>query len=120
MDEPLEAPESGAIALDRPSLESYLEVEFVRPEEVDTLRAWGKMTLTAGKHKTNAFAEAAFETDLDYAVVMSRSQLGNLTQEVLPRPPEGRSKGRAAEQMADHQIGRCRPRVGWKLCLSGE
>ncbi|CAE7416296.1 TY5A [Symbiodinium microadriaticum] len=71
VDEPLVAPESGAIALDRPSLEGYLEVEFVRPKGVETLRAWGNMTLTAGKHKT--FAEA-FEEDLVYAVVMSRKQ----------------------------------------------
>ncbi|CAE7779020.1 RE1 [Symbiodinium sp. CCMP2592] len=73
VDEPLVAPESGAIALDRPSLESYLDVEFVRPKGVETLRAWGDMTLTAGKHKTKTFA-AAFGEDLVYAVTMARKQ----------------------------------------------
>ncbi|CAE7672910.1 GIP [Symbiodinium sp. CCMP2592] len=73
VDEPLVAPESGAIALDRPSLESYLDVEFVRPKGVETLRAWGDMTLTAGKHKTKTFA-AAFDEDLVYAVTMARKQ----------------------------------------------
>ncbi|CAE7315683.1 RE1 [Symbiodinium sp. CCMP2592] len=52
---------------------SYLDVEFVRPKGVETLRAWGDMTLTAGKHKTKTFA-AAFDEDLVYAVTMARKQ----------------------------------------------
>ncbi|CAE7759462.1 GIP [Symbiodinium sp. CCMP2456] len=104
VDEPLEGSESGAIALDRPSLESYLEVEFVRLKGMETLRAWGNMTLTAGKHKSKTFAEA-FEADLVYAVVMSRKQ--SLTSSWAISHKNfclARRKAAArAEQMADQQ-----------------
>ncbi|OLP86806.1 hypothetical protein AK812_SmicGene32044 [Symbiodinium microadriaticum] len=143
VDEPLVAPESGAIALDRPSLEGYLEVEFVRPKGVETLRAWGNMTLTAGKHKTKTFAEA-FEEDLVYAAVMSRKQ--SLTSSwAISYKNYALARLQAAaraEQMADQRRQKKDTRrtpptrrsqsqdlvffegedgiEEWKLCLSGE
>ena len=52
-------------------LSSYLEVEFVRPPQISTLKKWGQVVVPSGKHKLKTHAQI-FDEDLIYCLLLTR------------------------------------------------
>ena len=84
VDQELSGTEDPHLDKEKLILDHYLEVAITKPPRISTLREWGKVVLTDGKHKGSTHAET-FERDLSYSLLMAQKK--SLTS------PQGGSPG---------------------------
>ena len=71
IDQPLSGPEDSSLNEEQINLQYFATPQYVRPANVDSLRAWGQETLPSGKRKGLTFKES-FDKDMPYAAYMAR------------------------------------------------
>ena len=138
LDKPLSGQEDATLDESQINLQHFLEMSYVRPPNVGSLREWGQELLVSGKRRTLTF-EAAFGKDMPYAVYMARkitltsvwarsfqnfaiAKFKALAKQKLQKDMEDKSRSRKPDSITkDPETTKPVPEDDeWKLCPAQE